>query len=215
MLTFDISDPTGSACFICESDRDLGYIGTMTTSDCPRCSPTVTLDLTQGQRVLEHIGSHILHDPGVIRSIEPLCGLCLRPSQMCQFYLSKGKGAKGKPRINQKALKGCLIKINYSYGKAAQSTATSPCSNVPIHCPVCPKTDPAIWKYFMKVHFDEKHQSLPLTKYSHLWELSNFEKSEMSKIWGKRRKVTAKRTKKSKLPPLVVSENHRAQIPNE
>ena len=191
VLSIDFLDPTGSACFICESDHNLGNIGTMTTSDCPRCSPTVTLDLTQGQHVLEHIGSHILHDPGVIRAIEPLCGLCLCPSQMCQFYLAKGKGAKGKPRINQKVSIGCLINMNYSYGKAVQSTTISPCYNVPIQRPVCPKTDPAIWTYFIKVYFNKKHQSLPLTKYLHLWELSNFEKSEMSRIWGKQGKVTS------------------------
>ena len=182
----------------------------MTTSDCPRCSPTVVLDLSQGQRVLEHIGSHILYDPAVIRSTGPLCGLCLRPSQMCQFYLAKGKGANGNLRINQKASKGCLIKMNYSYGIAAESTASSPCSNVPIHCPICSKTDPAIWKYFMKVHFQEKHKTLDLTKYKHLWELSHFERSEMKKIWVKRGKVTTRHIKKSKIPPLVISENHRA-----
>jgi hypothetical protein len=103
--------------------------------------------------------------------------------------------------------------MNYSYGIAAESTASSPCSNVPIHCPICPKADPAIWKYFMKVHFEEKHKTLDLTKYEHLWKLSNFERSEMKKIWIKQGKVTAKRTRKSKVPPLVISENHRARIP--
>ncbi|KAF8805028.1 hypothetical protein BYT27DRAFT_7258615 [Phlegmacium glaucopus] len=67
----------------------------------------------------------------------------------------------------------------------------------------------------MKVHFDEKHKSLPLTKYEHLWKLERFEISEMKKIWEKRQKVTVKRAKKSKIPPLVISENHRARIPNE
>ncbi len=204
----------GGACFICESDYDLGHIAVTTISDCPRCSPTVTLNLTQGQHVLEHVGSHILYDPGVIQSVEPLCGLCLHPSKMCQFYLEKGKGANGKTRINQKTSKGCLIKMKYSYAVAAESSSSSPCSNVPVHCPICPKADPAIWKYFMKVHFEERHKTLPLTKYEHLWRLSNFERIEMKKIWAKRGKVTTKRTKRSKIPPLVISENHRAHIPN-
>ena len=175
-------------------------------------SPSVTLDLSQGQRVLEHTGSHILYDPTDIQSIEPLCGLCLCPLQLCQFYLAKGKGANGI-RINQKTSKGCLIKMKYSYGIAAESTASSPCSNVPIHCPICPKSDPAIWKYFMKVHFEEKHKTLDLTRYERLWKLSNLEKSEMKKIWAKRGKGMIKHTKKSKIPPLVISENHCTQIP--
>lgn len=164
--------------------------------------------------MLEHIGAHILYDPDVIRSMGlPLCGLCLQPSPLCQFFLAKGKGAHGKPRINQKISKGCLMKMTYSYSIAAESTPSSPCSNVPIHCPICPKSHPAIWKYFMKSHFKEKHRTL-LTKHEHLWKISNFEQTEMKKIWAKRGKVTAKRTKKSKTLPLVVSENHRAQIPS-
>jgi hypothetical protein len=100
--------------------------------------------------------------------------------------------------------------MNYSYGIVAESTPSSPCSNVPIHCPICPKTDPAIWKYFMKVHFEENIKTLDLTKYERLWKLSNFEKSEMKKKWIKRGKVTARRMRKPKGPPLVISENHRA-----
>jgi len=65
----------------------------------------------------------------------------------------------------------------------------------------------------MRVHFEEKHKTLDLTKYEHLWKLSNFEVSEMKKIWAKRGKVAIKHTIKSKIPPLVISENHRAQIP--
>ena len=66
----------------------------------------------------------------------------------------------------------------------------------------------------MKVRFEEKHKTLDRTKYEHLWKLSNFEGSEMKKIWAKQGKVTAKRTKKSKVAPLVTSENHRARVPS-
>jgi hypothetical protein len=76
--------------------------------------------------------------------------------------LAKGKGTNGNLRINQKMSKGCLMKMDYLYGIVAESTASLPCSNVLIHCPICPKTDPAIWKYFMKVHFKEKHKTLDL-----------------------------------------------------
>ena len=138
------SNFTGEACFICEGDHDLGDIRSITTSDCPLCSPTIVLDLSHGQRVLEHIGSHILYDPAVIQSIQPLCGLCLCPTQMCQFYLAKGKGTNGNLKIVQKMSKGCLMKMKYSYSIAAESSASLPCSNVPIHCPICPKTNPAI-----------------------------------------------------------------------
>jgi hypothetical protein len=65
----------------------------------------------------------------------------------------------------------------------------------------------------MKAHFQESHKSAPISKYEHLWKLSNFETTEMKKLWERRRNVVMKRTKKSKVPPLLVSENHRAHIP--
>ena len=163
--------------------------------------------------MIEHIGAHILYDPRMIHATGPLCGLCLRPSPLCQFFLGKGKGRNGKVNINQKMSRGCLMKMNYSYSVATESMASSLCSNVPIHCPICPKSDPAIWKYFMRTHFEEKHKVL-LTKHEHLWKLSNFERTEMKKIWIKRGRVTARRTKKANLPLLVVSEKRRAQIPS-
>ena len=63
--------------------------------------------------------------------------------------------------------------MTYSYSVAAELSPSSPCSNVPIHCPICPKSSPAIWKYFMRSHFKEKHKAL-LTKHEHLWKISNF-----------------------------------------
>ena len=97
--------------------------------------------------------------------------------------------------------------MNYLYSVAAESMASSPYSNVPIQCRICSKSDPAIWKYFMKIHFEDKHKLL-LTKHEHLWKLSNFERVEKKKIWLKQAKVTVKRTKKANQPPLVVSEKH-------
>ena len=126
----------------------------------------------------------------------------------------KGKGANGNVRVNSANSRGCLIKMNYSYRVTAESSASSPCSNIPLQCPICSKTEPAIWKYFMKLHFEEKHKNLrPFTKHEHLWKLTDFELSEMKKIWEKRSKVTAKRTKRLNIPPLVISDAHRAQIP--
>ena len=100
--------------------------------------------------------------------------------------------------------------MKYSYSVTAESSPSSPCYNVPTNCPLCPNSAPAVWKYFMKAHFQEAHKSAPIPKYEHLWKLSNFETTEMKKLWEKRKNVVAKRTKKSTIPPLVVSENHRA-----
>jgi len=39
------------------------------------------------------------------------CGLCLRPAPLCVFYLTKGKGARGSPKIDQGCSIGCPIPI--------------------------------------------------------------------------------------------------------
>ena len=86
----------------------------------------------------------------------------------------------------------------------------------PLHalmCPSSPKSDLAIWKYFMKAHFEEKHNKL-LAKHVDLWNILDFEQAEMKRIWVKWGQKMAKHTTKSKWPPLVVSEKHRAQIPS-
>src|SRR5271168_3286785 len=104
---------------------------------CSQAIDSNSLDLTQGQRALEHIGALILYDSEVIHSTGPLCGLCLCPSPLGQFFLGKEKGRNGKAKINQRISRGCLTKVNYSYSVAAESTASSPYSNVPIQCRIC------------------------------------------------------------------------------
>ncbi|KAF8962900.1 hypothetical protein BDZ97DRAFT_1662289 [Flammula alnicola] len=206
---FNVSHTTGRACFLC--DDTLAALADSNVSDCPKCSPPTELDLSQGQRVLEHIGAHILFDSTVNQSW-PVCGLCLRPSPLCQFFVKKGKGAKGSDKINEKLSKGCLVKMKYSYRIAAESSPSSPCSNVPIQCPICPKDDPAIWRYFFKAHFKNKHSAELVSKYEHLWKLTKFELDQMRKIWAKPYHKQVKRANKKKAP-LVISEDHRGRIP--
>lgn len=119
---------------------------------CPRCTPEITLDESQPQRVLTHIGAHVLHDNTLDLSTEP-CGLCLRPSNICKFYLSKGKGSNGNTKVDKTRTQGCPNMVSFAYNVAAESTKTSPCSNVPITCPLCPSASPAIWRYNARGHF--------------------------------------------------------------
>jgi len=180
---------------------------------CPLCtSPSISLDLEHGQRVLEHIGAHVLFDRSVNRTEEP-CGLCLRPAAICHYYLKKGKGARGSLKIDQEKTRSCPTKPKLSYGVASMSTKSSPCSNIPIICPLCSKLDPAVWRYNIKYHFIRAHPNADLKKYTNLWDLENFEILEMKKKWADRHRVMAKRGKKSKAAPLVISDAHRSQIP--
>jgi len=180
---------------------------------CPHCtSRPVSLDLGKGQRLLEHFGAHILFDVNVTRVDEP-CGLCLRPAALCLYYLKKGKGIKGKLKVDKDRTRSCPIKSTFAYNIASTSTPSSPCSNVPVLCPLCSKLEPAVWRYNLSYHFSAAHPNADLTKYAYLWELSEFETDEMEKIWDDCEREVVKRPRKAKKSTLVVSEAHRSQIP--
>ena len=141
----------GKACFLCESNSHPAHVEgfdpkNLNSVICPlSTSPSVSLDLDHGQRVLEHIGAHVLFDRSVTCTEEP-CGLCLRPAAICQYYLKKGKGAHGSLKIDQEKTRTCPTKPKLSYGVASVSTQSSPCSNIPIICPLCSKLKPVVWR---------------------------------------------------------------------
>lgn len=201
----------GKACFFCESDDNLGEVEDTSLSTCPNCSPPISLAILDAPRVLSHIGAHVLHDPSINRADEP-CGLCLRPSSICEYYLMKGKGANASMKVNETATKRCSNRLSFSYKVASESSATSPCSNVPIQCPPCSRNDPAVWKYNMKYHFLATHPKADMAKYDSLWKLSNFEVTEMKRIWAARHKQTVKRKKKVTVPKIVVSDAHTSRM---
>jgi hypothetical protein len=200
---------SGEVCFVCESDEGMEEFEENSTGTCPNCSPVVTIDAKQGQRLLAHIGAHILHDPKVDRLSKP-CGLCLRPSPMCQFFLKKGKGANGNITLNTTLSKGCPNMIKFSYGVAGKSSESSPCSNVPIPCPLCSKGEPGIWRYNMKYHIMALHPLAQLSRYEDLWTISNFEKTEMKHIWHARQKVPVKRP--ANHLPMATSKAHTSRL---
>ncbi|KAG6905140.1 hypothetical protein DXG01_004635 [Tephrocybe rancida] len=198
----------GKACFLANAGLEILDPARNGTDICPRCSPEVPLDPKLAQRVLAHIGAHVLYDKTIQRKAEP-CGLCLKAALMCKIYLTKGKGANGTLKIDKSRSSGCSNLISFTYSVAAQSKPSSPCSNVPLRCPLCPKTGPAVWRYNWKAHFENAHPHATYSVYAQEGELSNFEWSQMKKWWRDRQKVPAKRMKKMKgLTPLEVSTVH-------
>ncbi|KAF8057382.1 hypothetical protein FPV67DRAFT_1723969 [Lyophyllum atratum] len=179
VIQVDLSLMLGKACFLCDGDSDTLEIG---ASDvCPSCSPEVTLDVSQPQRVLAHIGAHILNDSSVDRTTEP-CGFCLRPSALCRFFLTKGKGAHGSIKIDKTRSQSCPNMLNFTYAIVSESKPSSPCFNVSISCPLCPKTSPAVWQYNWKHHFASAHPAASFANYSSTAGHTNFEKFEMKRL---------------------------------
>uniref|UniRef100_A0A8H7XX72 Uncharacterized protein n=1 Tax=Psilocybe cubensis TaxID=181762 RepID=A0A8H7XX72_PSICU len=115
---FPYYEETGKACFSVSAISLDGAGGVMNA--CPICDPPFELAGKVGPRILEHMASHILHDLNINREDEP-CGLCLRPSPQCLFFLKKG--ANGNIRINKEASTGCPNAIQYQYGPAERSTS--------------------------------------------------------------------------------------------
>ncbi|EKM57126.1 uncharacterized protein PHACADRAFT_254706 [Phanerochaete carnosa HHB-10118-sp] len=58
----------------------------------------------------------------------------------------------------------CKYHYDFNMGSAKSSSATTPCTNVPLHCPLCPpnpKTGliPAYWKYNIDTHISNEHSA--------------------------------------------------------
>ncbi|PBK92562.1 hypothetical protein ARMGADRAFT_930421, partial [Armillaria gallica] len=141
-------------CFVCEQNGKERDILDAAVKKCTYCQPLVALP-TSNQRLLEHKGAHILYDKNIDRSIEP-CGLCLRPSPMCIFYLKRSFGMVSDIQVDQMR-SVCVNKVSLKYKIAVTSISTSPCSNAPVICPECPPKAPAVWKYNMPSHMERKH----------------------------------------------------------
>jgi hypothetical protein len=161
----------------------------------------------QAPRILEHMAAHILFDPSIDNSTEP-CGLCLRPSPLCVYHLKRGKGFGASEQVDY-AKSTCVRKIPFAYAVAAISTASSPSSNVPIRCPICPTAAPCVWHYNLSRHMRSKHPAISLTPHESLWQIKNVERSQLKEIWTNRHKQKKKRKSKTTGElGLIISEAH-------
>lgn len=201
---FPYCEATGKACFLCENEHATRNVGV--SNECTACVPSVTLPKS-AQRVLEHMASHILFDSSVNRRAKP-CGLCLRTSPLCAYYLKRGKGAGASEQVDP-AKSVCANKIPFAYAIAAISTSSSPSSNVPLRCPICPTAAPCVWRYNLSYHMRSKHPAISLQPYESLWQITNVEKSQLKEIWNNRHKhKKTRKSKKKNAPGLIISEAH-------
>ncbi|KAJ7749861.1 hypothetical protein B0H14DRAFT_3603375 [Mycena olivaceomarginata] len=201
---FPYREVNGRACFVCEVDDEMQSLLETDSHVCPKCTPSLPLDMEHPQTILAHIGAHILYDPTVLRSTQP-CGLCCRPWPMCQFFLKKSRSAGRPLTLDMDRSRGCPNLVHFSYSTAEISKDSSPCSNAPIKCSHCNPKDPAVWRYFFKEHLIEHHPGVSLMQYSHIWQLSAEEEAAMRKIWDTRGKRKKPRKVKSS---LIISEAH-------
>ncbi|KDR65073.1 hypothetical protein GALMADRAFT_162490 [Galerina marginata CBS 339.88] len=209
---FPYREVNGKACFLCESldaERQLSKL-----NQCSICTPTVLFgSKVSAHRVLEHNSAHRLNDVHLNRN-DKLCGLCLRPAPACIFYLKKGKGTKSNNQIDMKK-SSCANLLNFNYSIAEESTMTSPSSNVPILCPLCPQvySTPAHWRMNLRQHIQTRHQGQSLVPYEHLWKITAAEKDQLETIWNDRHKEKrSRKPRKGDSSDLVISETHSSRL---
>ncbi|TEB21893.1 hypothetical protein FA13DRAFT_1642110, partial [Coprinellus micaceus] len=178
---------------------------------CNNCSPAVTLD-SSAPRILEHIGAHILFDSKVKRSDEP-CGLCQLPAQLCRIIVVPGKGTKASPHVDWNRSTGCARPVNFSYRWASEYNDSSPCTNVPLICKLCPKDAPAVWRYNLSFHLGHVHSQEAVAQYADLCNLSDKEMAGMKDVWRNRLKAKATKRSQKNAPLLTISEAHCSTTP--
>ena len=162
---------------------------------CSKCGPRTGIDHSNGQRMLEHMGAHILYDSTISRNLE-VCDLCLRPAPMCTIYLKKGHGGS----------KGDGIDMNRS--------ESTPCTNIPIHCPICRPKQPVVSRYSFDAHFRGQHDLAP-ADFPIQEQLSASETNGLKVIWKNRFQIPKKRNLKKKALPLVISTAHRVGLESQ
>jgi hypothetical protein len=203
-----ITQFTGKACFLCENEHATRHLAL--ANECMNCNPPVALS-KQAPRVLEHMSAHILFDLHIKRCDEP-CGLCLRPAPLCKFYLKRGKGAGTNDQVDF-VKSTCIQKVNFSYSVASVSAPSSPSSNVPLRCPICPAAEPCVWRYNIPHHMRSKHPTIPLAPRESYWQITNAEKRMLKEIWDNRHKQKKLRRAKTDLSSsMVISEAHSSRL---
>ncbi|KAH9016244.1 hypothetical protein EDB84DRAFT_1567344 [Lactarius hengduanensis] len=200
-----------TAAFVCEVELDERAITGPTSAQsdcCPMCRPATPWDISKTHKILEHVASHLLFD-STLDTTQELCGLCMRPSPQCAFYLRKGKGAGSAPQIDERVTSCPNFTGKLSYLSAATERTNSPCTNVPIICRLCPSTSAAVWKYNMKTHRAQFHPSTTGGEFPREFVVSESEKAALKVLWETRFTISRRRRKHNVTTmPLVISEVH-------
>lgn len=199
------------AAFVCEAELDERPVTGPSSAQsdcCPVCRPDVPWDITKTHKILEHVAAHLLFD-SALDTTKELCGLCMRPSPSCAFYLRKGKGVGSAPQIDDRTSRCPNFTGKLSYMAAATERTNSPCTNVPIICPLCPSTSTAVWKYNMKTHFAQIHPSTNGGNFAKAYTISESEKAALKILWEKRYTILHRRRRRNVAStPLSISEVH-------
>jgi hypothetical protein len=126
---------------------------------------------------------------------------------MCRLTLKKGHGARVGYNVDINA-STCINLVWFNCAMVARSSEASPCSNVPINCPLCPAKMPAVWMYNLHTHFCNWHK-LTNAQFPQKVQLLESEKHGMCQIWeGCFNIPKSHNLKNKKKEALTLSEAH-------
>ncbi|KAL0061746.1 hypothetical protein AAF712_011419 [Marasmius tenuissimus] len=123
--------------------------------DGTRC--TICENFVEPKNRQKHAAKHILlskrgiKDPTAKHKVPSNpCGFCAGPSSVdkCRVELRK-----------KKTVSSCPQAYSFQYHAASTFKASSPCTNVPISCPLCKNSTSDHWKYNMLDHLERCHPS--------------------------------------------------------
>lgn len=180
-------------CFLCEQEGVSRIV--LPDRRCDRC-PSVAL--ATGPKLLLHNAAHILTEPELAK--RGPCGFCLRGNGECRIVLQPGKS----DRIDTgRSVCKNLLKIQLK--KAGTYSKTSPCTNIPIRCPICPPNADAVWRYNLHQHLQMRHPGHSPDSHQTLWNISNEEREHVVRQLS----IKRRRTREQVLPADTrVSEAH-------
>lgn len=162
-----------AVCFICE-DEDSARGVIQDQHQCFRC-PSLWLSKLSPSELVTHMGMHILHDEALKNVVNP-CGFCLALGSLCLVQLKKGQFWKVGMQIDlQNTHCQHSNQVKLSLTSFAKSTSASPCTNVPILCPLCPASSEAMWKYNLEAHLKVVHPTASIAEHKELYEISKSE----------------------------------------
>ncbi|KAJ8087485.1 hypothetical protein PM082_006316 [Marasmius tenuissimus] len=145
--------------FPCQMDDQLHFFQSTKDinmkDDGTRCSICETFIEPKNRQ--KHAAKHVLfskrgvEDPTAKHkvSVNP-CGFCAGPSstEKCRVELRK-----------KKTVSSCPQAYNFQYHAASTFKPSSPCTNVPIACPLCKSSAQNHWKYNILDHLEQCHPS--------------------------------------------------------
>lgn len=201
-------DSTGNELFVLAgTEEGVPDLNRTTTTKSAASPADVICDICgiamkSGPDARHHIGAHLLFDEQWTERPTFPCGFCgTRPAVP---YTDSASLVSGCPTALVKASSGtfahkgaCKLagEMKYSHKSALKSVEGSPCTNVPMLCPLCPsKPGVTVYKYSMEQHWRSGHPEAVITAaMKETVEISASERRWLRAKWDKAAKAAKRK----------------------